>query len=144
MKKIMSIMLVAGAMMAFGGETAAPASAPNTAAVNKRIAAQAKSLNMTVEEYKALTPEQLKTKKEELRVERMAKRYGVTVDEVRAMTKEQRAAKEAELREKRHAEQAAKLGITLEEFKKLTPEELRAKRKAARAAKKSAAKKAQD
>ena len=78
MKKLMFSLLVCGSLMAFAEEPAPAAKAPDAAKVERRIASQAKMLKMSVEEFKALTPDQVKTKLEELKAERQAKRYGVS------------------------------------------------------------------
>ena len=140
MKKLMFSLLVCGSLMAFAEEPAPAAKAPDAAKVERRIASQAKMLKMSVEEFKALTPDQVKTKLEELKAERQAKRYGVTVEELKKMTPEERKAKDAQLKERKIADQASKLKMPGEEFKKLTPAERTEKLNAVRKAEREAAK----
>ena len=122
MKKLIFSLLVCGSLMAYADDPAPAAPAPDAAKIEKRIASQAKQLKMSVEEFKKLTPEQVKAKKEELK------------------------AKNAAEKERNLVEQAEKLKIPLEEFKKLTPaeraEKIKAFNKAEREAKKAAAAKA--
>ena len=140
MKKLMFSLLVCGSLMGFAEVHAPVAPAPDAARVERRIASQAKMLKMSVEEFKALTPEQIKTKMEEARAERHAKRYGVTIEEFKKMTPEDVKAKEAQLKDQKIAEQAAKLKMPVEEFKKLTPAERTEKLNAVRKAEREAAK----
>ena len=140
MKKLMFSLLVCGSLMAFAEEPAPVAKAPAADKAERRVASQAKELKMSVEEFKKLTPDQVKTKQEEARAERRAKRYGVTVEEYKKMTPEECKAKEAQLKEKKIADQAAKLKMPVEEFKKLTPAERSEKLKAAHKAEREAAK----
>ena len=116
-KRVFTVM-VCGSMLAFG-QDAAP-SIPDAAKADKKVALQAKSLGLTVDEYKRLSPEEIKTKKAARKAEREAKSFGISVDEYMRLTPEEIKTKKAETRAK--AEQA------------------RAKAKAEREAKKSAAK----
>ena len=108
MKKLMFAVLVGCSMLAFGQEAPKTAPAVDPAKAEKRMAREAKTLGITVEEYKKLSPDELKTKLEEARAERMAKKYGMTVDEYRKLTPEQCKAKDAEWKAAKKAEREAK------------------------------------
>ena len=108
MKKLMFAVLVGCSMLAFGQEAPKAAPAADPAKAEKRIAREAKSLGVSVEEYKKLSPDELKTKLDEAKAGRMAKRYGITVDEYRKLTPEQCKAKDAEWKAAKKAERAAK------------------------------------
>ena len=108
MKKLMFAVLVGCSMLAFGQEAPKAAPAADPAKAEKRIAREAKSLGISVEDYKKLTPDELKTKLDELKAGRMAKRYGITVDEYRKLTPEQCKAKDAEWKAAQKAAREAK------------------------------------
>ena len=104
MKKLIFAVMVCGSMLAFGQDAAQPA--PDAAKADKKVAMQAKSLGLTVDEYKKLSPEEIKVKNAERKAEREAKQLGISVDEYKKLTPEQLKAKKAEA--KRAAAKAAK------------------------------------
>ena len=108
MKKLLFAVLVGCSMLAFGQEAPKAAPAADPAKAEKRIAREAKSLGISVEDYKKLTSDELKTKREEAKAERMAKRYGITVDEYRKLTPEQCKAKDTEWKAAQKAAREAK------------------------------------
>ena len=108
MKKLLFAVLVGCSMLAFGQEAPKAAPAADPAKTERRIAREAKSLGISVEDYKKLSPDELKTKLEEAKAERMAKRYGITVDEYRKLTPEQCKAKDAEWKAAQKAAREAK------------------------------------
>ena len=116
MKKLIFAVMVCGSMLAFGQDAAQ--TTPDAAKAEKKDAMQAKSLGLTVDEYKKLSPEEIKVKKSERKAEREAKAFGISVDEYKKLTPEEIKAKKAEARAKAN--------------------EARAKAKAAREAKKAA------
>ena len=118
MKKLIFAVMVCGSMLAFGQDAAQPA--PDAAKADKKVAMQAKSLGLTVDEYKKLSPEEIKVKNAERKAEREAKQLGISVDEYKKLSREELKSKRAEARAKAN--------------------EARAKAKAEREAKRAAAK----
>lgn len=98
MKKLIFAVMVCGSMLAFGQDAAKPAT--DAAKADKKVAMQAKSLGLTVDEYKKLSPEEIKVKKAERKAEREAKQFGISVDEYKKLSPEQLKAKRAEARER--------------------------------------------
>ena len=84
MNKLVFTVMVCGSMLAFG-QDAAP-SIPDAAKADKKVALQAKSLGLTVDEYKRLSPEEIKTKKAETRAK---------AEQARAKAKAEREAKKS-------------------------------------------------
>ena len=108
MKKLMFAVLVGCSMLAFGQEAPKAAPAADPAKAEKRMACEAKSLGISVEDYKKLTPDEIKTKRDEVKAECMAKWYGITVEEYRKLTPEQCKAKDAEWKAAQKAAREAK------------------------------------
>ena len=98
MKKLIFAVMVCGSMLAFGQDAAQPA--PDAAKADRKVAMQAKSLGLTVDEYKKLSPEEIKAKRAERKAEREAKQFGISVDEYKKLAPEQLKAKRAEARER--------------------------------------------
>lgn len=140
MKKTMFAMAVLSSVLAFGQEAVAPAVAPDAAKVERKAKIEARMLGLSVEEYKKLSPDEVKTKLAYRKMERMAKKYGMTVEEYQKLTPEECKAKEKAFREQRETMKAKSLGLTFEEYQKLTPAERRQKAKACRAKADGAAK----
>jgi len=108
MKKLMFALLVCGATAVFAEEVAAPVPPSDAEKVEKRIASEAKRFKMSVEEYKKLTPEQVKAKKAEQKAVReaaQAKKLNLTVEEYKKLTPAERREK---LKAAAAAERAAK------------------------------------